>query len=295
MTPASRTARQGGRIRRRKVVSALMLSLTLAATAVAVAPLVWILAYVVIQALPALSPSFFTELPPPVGIPGGGIVNALVGSAMTVGIGTLIAVPLGLLASLYLALSRNRRLTFASRFATDVIAGVPSIVMGIFVYALIVLPQGHFSALAGAIALAIIMLPTVIRTSEEMLRLVPPSLREASLALGAPEWRTALVVTLPAAATGIVTGVMLAVARAAGEAAPMLFTAFGNPFLGTDLDQPVATLPHTVFTYAISPYADWRAKAWATALVLITLVLGLNVLARLIVWARARRLSTISR
>jgi phosphate transport system permease protein len=272
-----------------------MLTLTLGATALAVLPLIWIIVYVVVQALPALSPSFFTELPTPVGVPGGGIANALVGSALTVGVGVILALPIGLLAALFLVLAPFPRAAFGIRFATDVIAGVPSIVMGIFVYAIIVLPQRHFSALSGAVVLAIIMLPIIIRTSEEMLRLVPPSLREASLAVGAAEWRTAVSVLLPAAVNGIVTGAMLAIARAAGEAAPMLFTAFGNPFMSTDLSQPIATLPHTVFIYAISPYEDWRAKAWATALVLIVLILGLNVLARLIIWARSRSIGPVGR
>jgi len=274
---------------RRRATSRVMLTLTGVATVVAVIPLAWIVVYVTVQALPALSLSFLTQLPTPVGVPGGGIANALVGSAMTVGIGVVIAGPVGLLAALFLALSRKRRLATAIRFGTDVLAGVPSIVMGIFVYSIIVLPQGRFSALSGGVALGFIMLPIVIRTAEEMIRLVPPSLREGSLAIGAPEWRTALVVLLPAAVNGLVTGIMLAVARAAGEAAPMLFTAFGNPFMSTDINEPVATLPHTVFVYAISPYEDWRAKAWATALILMVIVLGLNVLARIITWARSRQ------
>jgi phosphate transport system permease protein len=283
------------RLRRRKALSRVMLALTLGATGLAVLPLIWILAYVAAQAMPALSWSFFTELPTPVGVPGGGIANALVGSALTVGVGIAIALPVGVLVALFLVLAPFQRLAFAIRFGTDVLAGVPSIVMGMFVYAVIVLPQKHFSALAGAVVLAIIMLPVIIRTAEEMLRLVPASLREASLALGAAEWRTAVAVLVPAAVNGIVTGAMLAVARAAGEAAPMLFTAFGNPFMSTDLDQPIATLPHTVFIYAISPYEDWRAKAWATALVLIVLILGLNILARLVVWARTRTIGSVGR
>jgi phosphate transport system permease protein len=283
------------RLRRRKAVSRTMLALTLGATGLAVVPLIWILAYVAGQAMPALSLSFFTELPTPVGVPGGGIANALVGSALTVGVGILIALPIGLLAALFLVLAPFQRLAFTIRFGTDVVAGVPSIVMGMFVYTIIVLPQKHFSALAGAVVLAIIMLPVIVRTSEEMLRLVPGSLREASLALGASEWRTAAAILVPAALNGIVTGAMLAIARAAGEAAPMLFTAFGNPFMSTDLSQPIATLPHTVFLYAISPYEDWKAKAWAAALVLIVLILGLNVLARLVIWARTRTIGSVGR
>lgn len=270
-----------------------MLVVAAGATALALIPLIWILAYVFRQGASAINLDFFTQLPTPVGVPGGGIINAIVGSGMTVGIGLLIAVPVAMLAAIYVASQPNTILGLGLRFATDVISGVPSIVMGIFAYTLIVLSQRHFSALAGGAALGFIMLPIITRTTEEMIRLVPNSLREGSLALGAPSWKTYLSVVLPAAGNGLLTGVMLAVARAAGEAAPILFTAFGNPFMNTDIEQPVATLPHTVFVYAISPYEDWRAKAWATALVLISLVLSLNVLARLLVWWRSRRLGTV--
>ncbi len=278
---------------RRKIINAVMLTLAGLATAVAIAPLLWIIGYVFRQGASALSPEFFTRLPTPVGVPGGGIANALVGSAITVGLGVLIAAPVGALAAFYVAAHPNTPLGLAVRFGADVISGVPSIVMGIFAYTLIVLPQRHFSALSGGAVLAFIMLPIILRTTEEMIKLVPNTLREGSLALGAPEWKTSLAVILPAAAEGVLTGVMLAIARAAGEAAPLLFTAFGNPFMSAALDQPIATLPHMVFVYAISPYEDWRAKAWATALVLITVVLALNVLARLIAWWRARQLGSV--
>lgn len=287
-----RTASPGRRAWR-KSVNAVMLAMTGVFTLIVVAPLVWILAYVVKEGLPALSLKFFTELPTPVGVPGGGIVNSLVGSLMTVGLGLLIAGPVGVLVGIYAAMFPNSAAGVAVRFATDVIAGVPSIVMGIFAYTLVVVTTRTFSALAGGVVLAFIMLPIIVRTTEEMIRLVPASLREGSLALGATEWKTSLAVVLPAALNGLVTGIMLAVARAAGEAAPMLFTAFGNPFMNLNYLQPVATLPHTIFIYAISPYADWHAKAWATALVLIVLVLLLNVLARLLVWWRTRRLGTV--
>jgi phosphate transport system permease protein len=276
----------------RKSVNVVMLSLTAVFTLMVVAPLLWILAYVVREGLPALSPQFFTQLPTPVGVPGGGVANALVGSLMTVGLGLLIAGPVGVLVGLYAAMFPNSPAGTAVRFATDVIAGVPSIVMGIFAYTLVVVPTRHFSAFSAAVVLSFIMVPIIVRTTEEMIRLVPTSLREGSLALGATEWKTSLEVVLPAALNGLVTGIMLAVARAAGEAAPMLFPAFGNPFMNTDFSQPVATLPHTIFIYAISPYADWHAKAWATALVLIALVLLLNVLARLLVWWRTRQVGT---
>jgi len=266
--------------RRRKITNGVMLALCSLATLIAIVPLIWILLYVVQEGGRFLSPQFFTELPTPVGVPGGGVLNAIVGSAMVVGIATLIAVPISIVAAIYAAERPNTPLGVAVRFGTDVLSGVPSIVMGIFAYTIIVLPQKHFSALSGGIALAIIMTPIVLRSTEEMLKLVPRNLREGSLALGASEWKTMWQVMLPAALNGVVTGIMLGIARVAGEAAPMIFTAFGNPFFSTDLDQPIATLPHTIFVYAISPYKDWHDKAWTTALVLIILVLGLNVVAR---------------
>lgn len=278
----------------RKSVNAFMLALAGVFAILVVMPLLWILGYVVREGLPAISLTFFTQLPTPVGVPGGGIANAIVGSLMTVGLGLLIAAPIGILAGIYAAMYPETPLGVALRFGTDVISGVPSIVMGIFAYTLIVLPQRHFSAMSGGIVLSFIMVPILIRTTEEMVRLVPISLRDGSLALGAAEWKTSLSVILPAALSGLVTGVMLAIARAAGEAAPMLFTAFGNPFMNVDLSQPVATLPHMIFVYASSPYADWHGKAWGTALVLIALVFLLNVTARLLVWWRTRHLGSLS-
>jgi len=279
----------------RKGTNAVMMALCGVAVVVGIVPLLWILWYVFRQGITALTPGFLTRMPTPVGVPGGGILNSLVGSAITVGLGVLIAAPIGVMAAMHAATRPNTPLGLALRFGTDVVSGVPSIIMGIFVYTLIVLPQGHFSAFSGGVALAFIMLPIIIRTTEEMLKLVPGSLREASLALGATEWRTSMNVLLPAALSGVVTGVMLAVARAAGEAAPMLFTAFGNPFLSFKLSEPIATLPHTIFVYAISPYEDWRNKAWATALVLIVLVLGLNILARALTWWRVRKVGSVTR
>ncbi|HEY5984138.1 MAG TPA: phosphate ABC transporter permease PstA [Anaerolineales bacterium] len=281
------------RLRLRRSINSGMLVLTAVCTLLVVAPLLWILGYVVREGLPALSPEFFTSLPTPVGVAGGGIANALVGSLMTVGLATIIAGPIGILAGMYAASHAESPLGTAIRFSTDIISGVPSIVIGIFAYTIVVLPQRHFSAFSGAVALSFIMLPTIIRTTEEMVRLVPTSLREGALALGAAEWKTSFSVMLPAALNGLLTGVMLAVARAAGEAAPMLFTAFGNPFMNGRFDQPTATLPHLIYVYAVSPYEDWHAKAWATALVLITLVLVLNVTARLFVWWRARKIGAL--
>ncbi len=277
----------------RKSVNVVMLTMTGLATLLVVIPLLWILGYVIREGLPALNIKFFSELPTPVGVPGGGIVNALVGSLMTVGLGLLIAAPVGILVGFFAAMYPHNPLAVLVRFGTDVISGVPSIVMGIFAYTLIVLPQRHFSAFSGGVVLSFIMLPILIRTTEEMILLVPNSLREGSLALGAAEWKTSISVILPAALNGVITGVMLAIARAAGEAAPMLFTAFGNPFMNAAYDQPVATLPHMIFVYAISPYEDWHAKAWATALVLISLVLFLNILARVLLWRRARILGNL--
>ncbi len=266
--------------RRRKLTSTLMLGLTGLATVLAIIPLIWIVVYVAQEGGRFLSLSFFTQLPTPVGVPGGGIANALVGSGIVVGIACLISIPVSLVAALYAYDHPNTPLGVTLRFGTDVLAGVPSIVMGLFAYTVVVLPQRHFSALSGGVALALIMTPIVLTTTVEMLRLVPRTWREGSLALGAPEWRTALQVLLPASLNGVITGIMLGLARAAGEAAPMIFTAFGNPFFNLDPNQPIATLPHTIFVYAISPYQDWHAKAWTTSLVLITLVLGTNILAR---------------
>jgi phosphate transport system permease protein len=291
----NREYQSASRQKGRKLVNNLMLALTVVATLLVVTPLLWILVYVTQQGLPAINLAFFTQLPTPVGVPGGGIFNAIIGTLMTVGLGACIAAPIGVMAAFYAATNPNTTLGLLIRFGTDVISGVPSIVMGIFAYTIIVLPQRHFSAFSGGVVLSFIMLPIIIRTTEEMLKLVPNTLREASLALGAPEWKTSFSVVLPAALNGVLTGLVLAIARAAGEAAPMLFTAFGNPFLNTDYSQPVATLPHMIYVYAVSPYPDWHAKAWATALVLIVLVLLSNILVRLAVWWRVRQLGNVTR
>jgi phosphate transport system permease protein len=284
-----------GHLRKRKVTNAVMMALSTLSVFLITVPLLWILIYVFKEGLPALTLDFFTKLPTPVGVAGGGIANSLLGSLITVGLGLIISIPVGLLTGFYVAARANTLLGLAIRFGTDVISGVPSIVMGIFAYTIVVLPQKHFSAFSGGVVLSFIMLPIIIRTTEDMIRLVPRTLNEGSLALGASEWKTQISVILPAAANGVITGVMLAIARAAGEAAPMLFTSFGNPFMNLDINQPIATLPHTIFVYAISPYQDWHAKAWATAAVLILLVLLLNVTARLFVWWRERQLGSITR
>jgi phosphate transport system permease protein len=224
-----------------------------------------------------------------VGEVGGGMKHALLGSLTIVGLAGLIGLPMGILGGVYLAEFPSHRVGHVIRFAADVLSGIPSIVLGVVAYSLVVLPMGHFSALAGGVALALIMIPIVLRTTEEMIRLVPSSLREAALALGAPRWRTALGVVLPVARGGIVTGVLLAGARVAGETAPLLFTALGNNFLNFHLDQPTASMPVQIYTYAIAPYDDWHRQAWAGALVLVLLIAVISLAAR---YATRDRLST---
>lgn len=252
----------------------------------ALIPLVSILVYVGKQGLPGLTLEFLTAMPKPLGEPGGGMANAIVGSILMVTLASAMAIPLGVLAGIYLSEYGNTRMADAIRFGSDVLAGVPSIVVGVFVYALAVLPVKHFSGFAGSLALAVIMLPTVTRTTEAVLRLVPVPLREGALALGATQWRAILTVVVPAALPGIVTGAMLAIARAAGETAPLLFTALGNRFWSTDMSQPMASLPVQIYTYAISPYEEWHRQAWTGALVLILLVLATSIAARRYVRAR---------
>ncbi|MCL5263911.1 MAG: phosphate ABC transporter permease PstA [Chloroflexi bacterium] len=265
---------------RRKATDTVMTGMVILSTLLAIGLLFAILGYVLLQGITAVNLDFLTQLPKPVGEPGGGMVNAIVGTLILVAIACAIALPTGILAGVYLAeFGRNRKGT-AIRFVTDVLTGIPSIAIGIFAYALIVLPMRSFSAIAGGVALGIIMMPIVTRTTEEMLMMVPNSLREASLALGIPEWRMILRVVVPTAGAGITTGAMLAIARAAGETAPLLFTALGNRYWQTDLWHPIAALPLQVFAYAIAPYDDWHAQAWAGALVLLALVLLLSVAAR---------------
>ena len=267
---------------RRKTMDFLARWGSLAMGLLALVPLVAVLGYLVLKGFGGLSWSFLTELPKPVGEPGGGMANALVGSAIMVGLACLFGLPVGLLGGIYLAEYGDNAFGKAVRFCTDVLSGVPSITVGIFVYTLLVLTMRRFSALAGAVALAILMLPIVMRTTEELLRLVPVTLREAGLALGLPKWRVILGVVLRTGASGIATGVMLAIARVAGETAPLLFTAFGSRFVSLRLDQPMGSLPVQIYTYAVSPYEDWHRQAWAAALVLVLLVLALNLLARVL-------------
>ncbi|HLB12078.1 MAG TPA: phosphate ABC transporter permease PstA [Dehalococcoidia bacterium] len=274
---------------RRKLTSYVMLGLTVITTGASLVFLFFILGYVLAQGIAALNWDFFTQIPKPVGEPGGGMANAIVGTLILMAIAVAVGLPMGIGAGVYLA-EYNGRLSGPVRFLTDVLVGVPSIIIGIFVYTIVVLPMRSFSALAGGIALGIIMVPTVTRATEEMLRLVPSSLREASLALGVPWWRTIVSVVIPTAMGGIMTGVMLAVARIAGETAPLLFTAFGNRFWSLAPDQPIAAIPLQVFTYAISPYADWRAQAWAGSFVLVVMILITNVVARVFTSRTGRRI-----
>lgn len=266
----------------RRVRGRIMEGLCLLSTAIAVAALLAVIAQVVIKGFSAFNLSFFIHLPKPVGESGGGVANAIVGTLIIVAIGAVFALPIGVLTGIYLAEFGRNRIASLVRFLMDVMTGVPSIVIGILAYQLVVVPMQHFSALAGGVALAVLMLPTVVRTTEEILRLVPWSLREASLALGVSRWRTTMSVVLPTAYGGLVTGVMLALARAAGETAPLLFTAFGNNYWGTSITQPMAALPLQIYQYAISPYDDWQAQAWAASLVLVLLVLVLNIAIRLV-------------
>jgi len=247
-----------------------------------IAPLVAIFVYLMIRGAGALNWSFLVNAPHPVGEPGGGIGNAIAGSAVILGISSLVGVPLGIGAGIYLAEFGRGRLSTLVRFIADVLNGVPSIVMGIAIYALVVVRQKHFSALAGGVALGIMMIPTVTRATEEMLLMVPRSIREAALGLGVAEWRSVLSVTLRTALPGVITGVMLAFARVAGETAPLLFTAFGNQFWNFHPNQPTAALPLQIYTYAISPYDEWHQQAWAGALVLILLIVGTVGIVRLV-------------
>jgi phosphate transport system permease protein len=268
---------------RRRILNVLMLGLTAVCAAVTVAALVFILAYLVYQGGSSLSAAFFTNLPVPVGETGGGMANALLGSAKLLALAALIGIPLGFMAGLYIAEFASPVPAFALRYATDLLNGVPSIVIGIFAYTLVVLPMRHFSTLAGGVALGIMMLPVTVRGTEEFLRAVPGSFREASLALGATRWMTIARVVVPAASRGILTAIMLGLARVAGETAPLLFTALNNRFWSHGWMEPTASLPVMIFTYAIAPYEDWHRQAWAAALVLLGVVLAANVGARVLI------------
>lgn len=256
-------------------------ALAVLSTALVVAPLIAIFVYVIFKGASSLNWAFFTEIPKPVGESGGGMANAILGSAILLGLASTVGVPLGIGAGIFLAeFGRGSKLAEAVRFTADVLNGVPSIVMGLAVYALVVVPQRHFSALSGGVAMGIMMIPTICRTTEEMLLMVPQSVREAALALGVPNWRSALSITLKTASPGVITGCMLAFARVAGETAPLMFTAFGNSNWSVSPNEAIAALPLQIFVFAISPYDDWHRMAWAGALVLITLIVVAVALVR---------------
>ena len=296
--------------RQRKVANATMLSLTGLVTALALIPLFWIIGYVLIRGGKNINLDFFIHLPRPLGMTGGGVLSAIEGTLVVTFLAALFAIPPGVLAAFYAARYPNTPLGVVLRFSTDVLSGVPSIVVGLFAYSAIVVPMGHYSGLAGGAALAVIMLPTIIRTTEEMLKLVPATLREASLGLGAPEWKTSLSVLFPAASSGIVTGFLLALARAAGETAPLLMTTLGNErfdigqifragvqghksvftILWSIVNQPVDSLPLALWKYAQQPYPERVQQAWAVALVLMLFVLIVNISARVWIQNRTRRM-----
>lgn len=266
---------------RRRALSRLMGGLAFAAAGVAVLPLILVFGYLVVKGAASLNLAFFIHNARPVGVAGGGMANAIVGTLILIVVASAVGVPIGLGAGMYLAERGAAPLATSVRFFADVLNGLPSIVIGIFAWQILVRPIGHFSAFSGGVALGLMMIPTVARTTEEMIRTVPAALREAALALGYARWRTALRIVLPTALGGVVTGILIAVARVAGETAPLLFTAFGNQFWSISLNQPIAAIPLQVFNYAISPYDEWHAQAWAGALVLIVLVFVISLLSRM--------------
>ncbi len=305
----SRIAVNNSQKNRRIIINNIMLALMRITVIIALIPLFWIIGYVSIQGIKVLNLDFFTKLPTVLGQTGGGILHAIQGSIVLTIIAATFAIPIGVLSAIYLVRNPNTPIGIALQFSTDVLSGIPSIVIGIFCYALVVKTQGHFSALAGSISLSIIMLPIIIRTTEEMVKLVPNDLREASLALGAPEWKTSFSVILPAAINGIVTGFMLGIARASGETAPLLFTALGNEgfdlikiirssiiqhqnifsIMNRIINSPVDSLPLTLFKYTSLPYPERISQAWGVAFILIALVLIMNITARLFILIRINK------
>ncbi len=272
---------------RRKITNVVMFAMTGICTLVAVSVLFFILGYLLWQGGHALNWNFFTKLPVPIGETGGGFANAILGSAKLLLIACLIGIPIGFLGGVYLAEFSGTTFGFIVRYTTDLLNGVPSIIMGIFAYSIVVVPMGHFSTLAGGLALGVMMIPITVRSTEGFLRAVSNTLREGALALGATKWRAVATVVIPAALPGITTGILLALARVSGETAPLLFTAFGNHFWSPGWNQPTASLPDTIYKYAISPYEDWNQQAWAAGLVLLTLVLATNIAARFILRRQA--------
>jgi len=266
----------------RKFKSSAMITLCFISVLIAIVPLFVILLYTISKGVDAISWDFFTKMPKPAGEAGGGMANALVGSGILLGLGSIVGLPVGILSGIYLSENRNSMFASIVRFLTEVLNGIPSIVVGVFAYGVIVVPMHRFSAIAGGFALAILMLPIVTRTTEEMLNLVPASFREASLALGISKWKTTLFVIFPTAMKGVFTGILLSIARAAGETAPLLFTSLGNRFWSTQLDQPIASLTVFIYDYAKAPFDDWNRQAWAAALVLVVIILFINIIFRII-------------
>ncbi|MBI5655401.1 MAG: phosphate ABC transporter permease PstA [Geobacter sp.] len=264
----------------RSLKNGLMTLLMVIATLAVLTPLVIIFLHILKMGASSINLDFFTQIPKPTGETGGGMANGLMGSAIMIAMASCIGLPVGVLGAVYLTEYGGNRLSTVIRFSADVLAGIPSIITGMVAYTLLVVPMKHFSALAGAVSLAMIMIPIVLRTTEEQLKMVPGTLREASLALGVPLWRTTLKVTLASARTGIVTGVLLAIARIAGETAPLLFTALGNQFWSRKMTEPMAAIPLQIFNFAISPYDDWHRLAWAGALVLVVIMFTLSLAAR---------------
>ncbi len=269
-------------MRRRKIINAVMFTLTGACTAITVSVLFFILGYLVYHGSRSLSWSFFVELPKPVGEAGGGMANAIVGTGKLLLLTVQIGVPIGFVGGVYLSEFGGKTMSFLVRYTADLLNGVPSIVIGIFVWTLVVVRMRHFSTLAGGIALSIMVIPITMRSTEQFLRAVPQSLREGALALGASQWRTVATVVIPAGLRGVLTGTILGVARVAGETAPLLFTAFSNRYWSPGWNQPTASLPVMVYTYAIAPYEDWHRQAWAAGLVLLGLMLVANIAARVV-------------
>jgi phosphate transport system permease protein len=265
----------------RKTLSSLFVGFCALSVLIALVPLAFILFFVLSQGIQSLNLNFFTHMPAPVGESGGGMANAIVGTLILIGLGSAVAVPVGILSGVYMSEYAGTKFAATVRFAADTLNGVPSIVIGVFAYAVVVVPVKQFTAIAGGFALGVMMIPIIARTTEELLLLVPGSMREGALALGATPARAVFSVVVPSALPGIVTGIMLALARIAGETAPLLFTSFNNRFFTTKLTQPIASLTVQVFTYAISPYPDWHRQAWAGALVLVAIVLVCSLLARI--------------
>jgi phosphate transport system permease protein len=268
------------RLRWRKILSGFMLTMTGVCALVAVSVLFLILGYLVYHGGASINWNFFTKLPTPVGETGGGMANAIVGSAKLLLLAVLLGVPIGFFGAIYLAEFSSSTGAFVVRYAADLLNGVPSIVIGIFAYSIVVLPVKHFSAYAGGFALGVMMIPITLLSTEEFLRAVPNALREGAMALGASKWKTIATVIVPAAYRGILTAILLAFARVAGETAPLLFTAFGNRFWSPGFNQPIESLPHMIYTYAVAPYEDWHRQAWAAGLVLLGLILVTNIVAR---------------